>query len=230
LIQRVKTLANGSDEPNETLDPGVRTREPGIRVLLVDDHDLICETITVALANEPGVSLEAVNNLPAALDRIAAAGRFDVILLDYELPGMEGLEGLRRLLKDNEGSVALFSGVANRLTVERALDAGAVGFIPKSSSLKSLRHAIRFIADGETFLPAEYMRRPAWAEGQSLGLKPREMRVLGLLCEGLQNKEIGREMGVEETIVKLDVKSICRKLGARNRTQAVIEARKRGLF
>lgn len=200
------------------------------RVLLVDDHEIVCETIALAMAADRGVHFETANNINAAATRIAEAGRFDVILLDYLLPGVEGLEGLRDLIKANDGSVALFSGTANRMVVERALDAGASGFIPKTIPLKSLRNAIRFIADGETFLPAEFMRRTAQSDGESLGMKPREMRVLGLLCEGLQNKEIGRELGIEESTVKLDVKLICRKLGARNRTQAVIEARKRGMY
>jgi two-component system, NarL family, nitrate/nitrite response regulator NarL len=203
--------------------------QPGaLRVLLVDDHALIAETIALALADDE-LQIETASNVQDAEACISATGRFDVILLDYDVPGMDGLDGLRSLAEMNSGAVVLFSGVASRLVVERALDAGASGFIPKTLPLRTLKHAIRFIADGETFLPAEYIRRSDENEGADLGLKPREMKVLRLLCEGLQNKEIGREMGAEETIVKLDVKSICRKLGARNRTQAVIEARKRGL-
>jgi two-component system, NarL family, nitrate/nitrite response regulator NarL len=199
-----------------------------LRVLLVNDHALICETMSLALTCAD-LTLDTVGTVALAQARIADSGRFDVILLDYDVPGMDGLTGLRTLAQMNQGGVVLFSGIANRLVVERALDAGASGFIPKTLPLRTVRHAIRFIADGETFLPVEYIRRAGQNEGAELGLKPREIRVLTLLCEGLQNKEIGREMSVEETIVKLDVKSICRKLGARNRTQAVIEARNRGI-
>jgi two-component system, NarL family, nitrate/nitrite response regulator NarL len=205
-----------------------RSDRQALRVLLVDDHSLICETIALALTDED-MTLVTVKSIPEAEEQITANGRFDVVLLDYDVPGMQGLKGLRSLASQNDGAVVLFSGVASRLVVERALDAGASGFIPKTLPLRTLKHAIRFIADGETFLPADYMRRTSQGDGDELGLKPREMQVLTLLCEGLQNKEIGRQMGVEETIVKLDVKSICRKLGAKNRTQAVIEARNRGL-
>jgi two-component system nitrate/nitrite response regulator NarL len=202
----------------------------GTRVLLVDDHSLICETLMVALGADPALDLETASSVDGAHECIAKHGRYDVILLDYEVPGMNGLDGLRKLIAANSGSVALFSGVASRTVVERALDVGASGFIPKTLPLKTLKHAIRFISDGETFVPADFTRQAGWNQGETVGLKPREMKVLGYLCEGLQNKEIGREMDLAETIVKLDVKSICRKLGAKNRTQAVIEARKQGLF
>jgi two-component system, NarL family, nitrate/nitrite response regulator NarL len=205
-----------------------RPDKGALRVLLVDDHSLICETIALALTDED-LTLVTARTINEAEQKIDAEGRFDVVLLDYDVPGMQGLKGLRNLASQNKGAVVLFSGVASRLVVERALDAGASGFIPKTLPLRTLKHAIRFIADGETFLPADYMRRTSQGDGDELGLKPREMQVLAFLCEGLQNKEIGRQMGVEETIVKLDVKSICRKLGAKNRTQAVIEARNRGL-
>ncbi len=203
---------------------------PARRILLVDDHSLVLETMAVALADEDRLRVDTATTVEAALALIAELGRYDVVLLDYHVPGMSGLDGLRALIVANEGSVVLFSGVASRQIVERAMDCGASGYIPKTLPLKSLRHAIQFIADGEIFLPADFMLHAGTAAGDVPGLKPREMRVLGLLCEGLQNKEIGRELELEETIIKLDVKSICRKLGARNRTQAVIEARKRGLF
>lgn len=201
-----------------------------LRILVVDDHSLICDTLCAALGGEDGFETESVGTIEAAALRIADAGRFDVVLLDYEVPGMDGLAGLRIMIEANGGAVALFSGVAGRPVVERALDARASGFVPKTLPLRTLKHAVRLIADGELFLPGEFMRRNADDSTSDLGLKPREIKVLGFLCEGMQNKEIGREIGVEETIVKMDVKSICRKLGARNRTQVVIEAIKRGVL
>lgn len=200
------------------------------RILIVDDHSLVAETLSAALRAEEGFIAETVCTVDDALARVAETGRFDVVLLDYEVPGMDGLNGLRRLIEVNGSAVALFSGVANRSVVERAIDAGAGGFIPKTSPLRTLKHAIHLIADGELYLPGEFLRRSSDRSESELGLKPREMRVLGFLCEGMQNKEIGREIGVEETIIKMDVKSICRKLDVRNRTQVVIEAMKRGIL
>lgn len=201
-----------------------------LRVLVVDDHTLLVETVMASLEVEFGYQVEAAENVEAALGSISRHGKFDVVLLDYDVPGMNGLDGLRRLKAANDGRVVLFSGVVNRTTVELALDKGAGGFIPKTLPLRTLGHAIRIVADGEVFLPAEYIRRTNVADAAGFGLKPRELRVLALLCEGLQNKEIGRELGLEEVIVKMDVKSICRKLGSRNRTQAVIAALKQGLL
>lgn len=201
-----------------------------LRILIVDDHLLVSDMLSAALGAEDGFVAETVGTVEDGLSRISEVGRFDAVLLDYEVPGMDGLNGLRRLLEANSGAVALFSGVANRSVVERAIDAGAGDFIPKTVPLRTLKHAIHLIADGELYLPGEFMRRASEGPAGELGLKPREMRVLGFLCEGMQNKEIGREIGVDETIIKMDVKSICRKLGVRNRTQVVIEAMKRGLL
>lgn len=201
-----------------------------LKVLVADDHLLVAETVVTALTSEHGFKVETAPDVDAAVAMVQNSGPYDAILLDYDLPGMNSLDGLRRLMQANNGRVALFSGVVNWSIVDHAIEKGASGFIPKTVPLKTLGHAIRFIADGEVYLPAEYMRRVRQGEDGGFGLKPRELRVLSFLCEGLQNKEIGRELGIEEMIVKMDVKSICRKLGARNRTQAVIVARKVGLF
>lgn len=200
-----------------------------LRVLVVDDHALLRDTLASAWSGGQ-FSMDDAASVDEASGKIAENGRYDVVLLDYDLPGMQNMCGLRPLIEANNGAVALFSGVANRMVVERALEAGASGFVPKSLPLRILGHAIRLIADGDVYLPAEYIRNSSEAEEDRIGLKKRELRVLGYLCEGLPNKEIGRHLGLEETIVKMDVKSICRKLGARNRTQAVIEAQKRGIL
>lgn len=201
-----------------------------LRALVVDDHVLLVETVIAALKAEFGFEVDAAGEVDAALEMIARQGAFDVILLDYDVPGMNALEGLRRLKEANGGRVVLFSGVVNRTTVDLALDQGASGFIPKTLPLRTLGHALRLIADGEVFLPAEFIRRAGADEAAHLGLKPRELKVLALLCEGMQNKEIGRELAIEEVIVKMDVKSICRKLDVRNRTQAVIAALRLGIL
>jgi len=218
------------DHAHQTEDRNGPT-ERLIDVLLVDDHVLLSETLAAGLAASNGdMIVEFVRDVDTALERIKERGRYTVILLDYFLPGVEGLDALRRLDKANEGGVALFSGVAGWSVAERAIENGARGFIPKTITLKTLSNAIRFIADGELYLPADYMLQASQAGGRGFGLKPREIKVLSLLSEGHPNKEIGRQIGVAETIVKMDVKSICRKLGVNNRTQAVLAAQKNGLL
>lgn len=206
------------------------TAQDSLSVLVVDDHTLLAETMIASLTDNFGFSVVAVGDVDAALETISSHGDFDVILLDYDVPGMDALQGLHRLKKANDGRVVLFSGTVNRTTVELALDQGASGFMPKTLPLRTLGNAIRLVSDGEVFLPSEFMRRTSGGDAANFGLKQREQRVLALLCEGMQNKEIGRELGLDEVIVKMDVKSICRKLDVRNRTQAVIAALKHGLL
>lgn len=201
-----------------------------IRVLIVDDHSLICDMLTATLDPEDEFDLETVGTVAAGLEKIAESGRFDVVLLDYELPGVSGLEGLEEMIEANSGSVALFSGVVGQVMIEQALSAGASGFIPKTLPLSMLKHAIGIIAEGEVFLPASFAMRSMLSRDQASDLKPRELKVLALVGQGLQNKEIARRLDLSETIVKLDVKSICRRLGVNNRTRVVIEATRRGLL
>lgn len=200
-----------------------------IDVLIVDDHLLLSETLAAGLASHD-ITVDTVDDVAIALERIRNRGRYRVVLLDYLLPGIGGLDALRWLDKANSGGVVLFSGVAGWNVAERAIEEGARGFIPKTIALKTLNNAIRFIAGGEIYLPGDYIKHASKTEGWGPGLKQRELRVLSLLVEGHPNKEIGRVLGLAETIVKMDVKAICRKLGVRNRTQAVIEAQKQGLL
>lgn len=217
-------------EPKPEQEETATSLENLVDVLIVDDHLLLTETLAAGISAMREMTVDVERDVDGALLRIAERGRYKVILLDYFLPGVEGLDALRRLDKANGGGVALFSGVAGRTVAERAIENGARGFIPKTVTLKTLCSAIRFIAAGELYLPVDHMLQSVQPGRQAADLKPRENQVLSLLYEGLTNKAIGREIGVPETIVKMDVKAICRKLGVRNRTQAVIEAQKRGLL
>lgn len=215
---------------NKGMMHAMRDLPVALKVLVVDDQSLMCEMMAAALEGDGGFVVDIALTSEQALELVEANGAYDVVLLDYHIPGMDYLDALQCLTKAKAGAVVMFSGVANWLMVERSIAAGARGFIPKTLPLKSLANILRLVADGEVYLPASFAKRGAESDSENLGLKPREKYVLGYLCEGLQNKEIGRQVGIDETIVKMDVKSICRKLGARNRTQAVIEAKKRGLY
>lgn len=209
----------------------VATHMPdSMRVLLVDDHALVTEMISSYLSTQPNLSVETSSDMPGALQLIRKSGPFDIVLLDYNLPGTEGLTGLSRLLELNGGKVALFSGVASHAVIERALELGAVGFVPKTIGVRSLVNALRFMASGERYLPNDFIQKSLGSTiGNEVSLKPVERKVLVHLCEGLQNKEIARLLELSEVSVKAHVKSICGKLGAKNRTQAVIIAGQRQL-
>ncbi len=164
---------------------------------------------------------------------LKAGEAFDLVLLDYQMPGMNDLEGLKAIIALCEGRpVALLSGTASKGVAEKALAAGAAGFLPKTMKAKSLVNAVRFMAAGETFVPVSFMTDEDSPSGsaKAKGLTAREVDVLRGLCEGLSNKEIALHLDLQEVTVKLHVKTLSRKLGARNRTHAAMIATEQALL
>ncbi|MEO1732412.1 MAG: response regulator transcription factor [Pseudomonadota bacterium] len=203
-----------------------------MKVLIADDHDLVRDTLSAFMENEPDIQVTAVADLEAACDA-ARKTLFDLILLDYSMPGMNGLEGLSKAMDAGDGRpVAIMSGIAPKAIAQEALDAGAIGFLPKTMGAKSLINAVRFMATGETFVPVKFMTAEEQEPENPLakGLSQRELEVLSGLCRGLSNKEIARELDLQEVTIKLHVKTTCRKLDAKNRTQAAMIAKEAGLF
>lgn len=205
-----------------------------MKILIADDHDLLRDTVTAFVEATGTIETVGVSDLSAALRALDDKGPFDLVLLDYNMPGMNGVDGVKQVAAHtSKPRVALISGEASRDVVQKAMDAGASGFVPKTLPATSLVNAIRFMAAGEQFIPAGLMQ----AEEKDAPMHPlvemltrREMQVLEGLSYGKSNKEIARDLDLSEPTVKLHVKNLYRKIGAANRTQAAIIARDAGLF
>ena len=205
-----------------------------MRILIADDHDLLRETLSMFLASEGSIDTALASTLDAALDLIQSEEKFDLIMLDYNMPGMAGLNGLKRAMEASGGSpVALMSGIASRSVAEEALSFGAAGFVPKTLAAKTLVNAVRFMAMGEKYAPIDFMTAddPTVAPNPlAQKLSRRELQVLEGLSKGKSNKEIARDLDLQEPTIKLHVKTLYRKIGAANRTQAALIAKQEGLF
>ena len=149
------------------------------------------------------------------------------------MPGMNGLDGLKHALTLGDGQrVALMSGEATRDIAEQALEARAAGFVPKTLPAKPMINAVKFMALGEQYAPIDFMTAVEEKPSHPLAdkLTPRELQVLKGLTEGKSNKEIARDLDITEPTVKLHMKTLFRKVGAANRTQAALIAREAGLY
>ena len=200
-----------------------------MRILIADDHELVRDTIEMFLESEGMAEIVSVATLKEAVQAADTTGSFDLVLLDYSMPGMNGLSGLAQMIEANDGRpVAIFSGTANAAIAKEAIAKGAAGFLPKTLGARSMVSAIRFMAAGETFVPYDFMQQN---EEKTVGnLTERETDVLKGLSQGKSNKEIARDLDLQEVTIKLHVKTLCRKLDAKNRTQAAMIARDRDLL
>lgn len=200
-----------------------------MKVLVADDHDLVRETVAAFLVAE-GMVTDATPATAEAARAALAAGGFDVALVDADLPGLGGLAGLSRLAAAARGAaVALMSASTSRELAEAALEAGARGFVPKKMSARAMVAAVRLMAQGEKFMPMGLLTPETAPTGPAASLTGREMTVLRGICAGKSNKEIARDLSLQEVTVKLHVRMLSRKLGARNRTHAAMIAMNGGL-
>lgn len=201
--------------------------------LIVDDHPLFREALesAVRLANPDAEILQATS-IETALDQIAAAPDLDLALLDLSLPGANGLSGLVRVRAARPKlPVIVVSGHEDPKIIREALALGISGYIPKSTSKQELAKGIADVLAGMIFVPEYLLPQGAKAEPDAeiqqilarlRDLTPQQLRVLEMIREGLQNKQIAFQLKVAETTVKAHVSEILRKLNVFSRTRAVI--------
>lgn len=205
----------------------------GFRIVIADDHPLFRDALRLAVSQTvaDGEIAEA-DSFDSLVARLKTNPDVDLVLLDLNMPGMQGLSGLLYLRAEFSAvPIVVISANENPRVVRRALDLGAVGYIPKSAAAAEIREALVALLAGQTWLPARLdVRHQALPDDTALAallnaLTPHQSRVLMLLSEGLLNKQIAHAMQVSEATIKAHVSAILHKLGVDNRTQAVILAR-----
>lgn len=204
-------------------------RTDKIRILLVDDHMVMRMGLVTATSDEQ--DMEVVADVDNGVEAIEAyrTHRPDVVVLDLRMQGMGGIDTIR-MLRTEFGAVRvlIYSNYACGEEVYQALKAGASGFVVKEMPLERLLDAIRKVHQGEQYIPPEIAMR--MGERLLAQLSPREVEVLSLVAKGRSNKEIAAELRLVEGTVKIHLTNILAKLGASDRTQAVVVAMKRGIL
>ena len=203
-------------------------------LLIADDHPLFREALRgVALRLLPDAIIREADSAGALHAMVDAEPDADLLLLDLNMPGASGFSALVHLRATHpQLPIVMVSGREEPETMRRALDHGAMGFIPKSSDAATLAAALQRVLDGERWVPeAALNAAPIAADERAIAarvreLTPQQFRVLQMLGSGLLNKQIGYELGVSEATIKAHMSAILRKLGATNRTQAVLLAGK----
>ncbi|WP_207455119.1 response regulator [Herbiconiux sp. SYSU D00978] len=211
----------------------------GIRVLLVDDQDLVRAGFRVILESEPGIVVVGeARDGEQAVTR-AAELRPDIVCMDVQMPGVDGLTATRQIMATDDPPAVLVLTTFDRDDyLFDALEAGASGFVLKNASPEQLVEAVQVVARGDALLSPDVTRRVIERSARPRAVTPsaaaddlteREREVLGLVARGMSNAEIARELYLGEATVKSHVSKVLLKLGLRDRIQAVVFAYEHGL-
>ncbi len=207
-----------------------------VTILIADDHPLFRGALRQAVSGlDSHISIVEAENFDSARAAAKAHPDADILLLDLSMPGMNGLSGLVALRAEFINlPMVIVSASDDSSTVRRAMDLGASGFISKSSGIDDIRDAIKTVLNGDLARPANmdggHENDPDVAKliHRLQSLTPQQTRVLGMLAEGLLNKQIAYELGVSEATIKAHVSAVLLKLDVDSRTQAVIQLSRLG--
>ena len=202
-------------------------------VLIADDHPLYRDALTRAVQGAlPGARVHGAASVPSLLALIEAYPQAELLLMDLHMPGARGFSALAHIRGQHPGlPIMVVSAHEEAAVVRRALAHGASGYLAKSAAVEDIGAAVRAVLEGELWVPtdvaaarAELKPDEAAVAARLAELTPQQFRVLGMIAEGLLNKQIAYELGVSEATIKAHMTAIMRKLGVSNRTQVALAA------
>ena len=202
-------------------------------ILIADDHPLFRDALRrTVLAVLPEAQLQEAENVPALVELAEHHSHADLLLLDLNMPGAHGFSALAHMRAAFPAlPVVVVSAREEPALMRRAIGHGAAAFIPKSATLETIGKALTAVLEGETWLPSGIAAHGTMLDPEEEAiarriaeLTPQQYRVLGMVCNGLLNKQIAYELDVSEATIKAHMTAILRKLGAHSRTQAVLLA------
>ena len=205
---------------------------PSYQFLVVDDHPLYREAVVNVLIDLYPDEQVAECGQFSEVDQLIEVQQPDLVLLDLNMPGVQGLSGLQHIRSHHpDVAVAIVSAEENKQLVLQALALGAVGYVPKSLPKQALGKAIEQILAGDLYMPAELLRQASPQQNSShqlhdtlRALTRKQLLVLEQLAQGRSNKQIGDELNLSESTIKTHVSEILRRLGVDNRVQAANQA------
>ncbi|KUO53895.1 MAG: LuxR family transcriptional regulator [Alphaproteobacteria bacterium BRH_c36] len=199
------------------------------RITIVDDHPLFRGALNQALSASMDATFQEAGSLDQLNEQLGLSRDVDLVLLDLNMPGVQGLSGLMFLRAQYpEIPVVVCSANEDPGTIRRCIEFGASGYIPKSQPIEQIREAVAKVLGGEVWTPPDVNLSGELDEetsdmlGRLSSLTPQQVRVLMMLGEGLLNKQIAYKLSVSEATIKAHVSAILQKLGVDSRTQAVI--------
>ena len=204
-----------------------------IRVVVADDHAVVRAGLVQLLATFADVELVGAAGDGEEVVALCAERQPDVVLMDLEMPVLDGIDATRRIRSAQPGvAVVVLTSFSDRERILRALDAGAAGYLLKDAEPAELRRAIEAAARGEAPLDPKAARALLSARAGPTAvqsLSKREREVLAMVAEGLPNKLIARELAISEKTVKAHLTSVFRQIGVTDRTQAALWAQRNGV-
>jgi DNA-binding NarL/FixJ family response regulator len=204
-----------------------------IRIAIADDHPVVREGLAAALEGESDLRIVGTAGSAGELLERAASWRPDVIVLDFEMPGLRGAQAIRAINDALPASrTVIFTAYAEDDKIVEAIRAGAAGYVLKGSPAAEVAHAIRLVNSGSSYVSADVAARLALRlhKPRNDTLTVREREVMRLIADGMSNKQVARRLGIAERTVKYHVSTAMMKLRADNRAQAVAAAVKKGLL